>query len=234
MIGAQAIANVIEQIPENKLIFANKLYAEQFCREITEGAYYQTLGRLCKAGALCRIGKSTYYRPQKGKYGLIPLPQSEIISAFTAEGSGAVVGYAMYNELKLTTQIPKVVEVFSAKVEQKTKSIGNVSVQFCGMDYTPDVRSTLCMLEVLQNFESIQELSYYQFLRFCEEFTSQYNENAVQQVVVARAYKKRTLSFLKSVLEYYGTPNSLEKYLSALSEYKHPTMEAIYEAAQLS
>lgn len=234
MIGAQAIASVIDNIPENKLIFASRLYEEQLSHEVTESAYYQTLGRLCKSGLLCRIGKGTYYRPRKGKYGLIPLPQSEIVEAFTQGESGAVVGYAMYNELRLTTQIPKEVEVFSSKVEQHTKSIGNVSVRFCGLAYTPEVTNALCMLEVLQNFEKIQELNYRQFLHYCEEFSGQYNENAVQQVVAVRPYKKRTLSFMKSILEHYGISNGLRKYLSALSEYRHPTMEVIYEAAQLS
>lgn len=234
MIGAQAVADLIQRVPENKLIFASKVYEEQLCGQITEGAYYQTLGRLCKSGVLCRIGKGTYYRPQRGKYGLIPLPQSEIISAFTEEETGAVVGYAMYNELKLTTQVPKAVEVFSAKVEQQTKSIGNVSVRFCGLEYTPEVTNALRMLEVLQNFEEIQELNYYQFICFCKRFAARYSEEAVRQVVAVRQYKKRTLAFLKSVLEYYDVPNGMSKYLSTLSEYKYPSMEVIYEAAQLS
>lgn len=233
MTGTQAIVSLIERIPENKLIFANKLYEEQLCGQVTEGVYYQTLDRLCKSGVLCRIGRGTYYRPQKGKYGLIPLPESEIISAFTEKGTGAVVGYAMYNKLKLTTQVPKVVEVFSAKVEQQTKSIGNVLLRLCGLEYTPEVTSALCMLEVLQNFEEIQELNYYQFLCLCKRFAAQYSEAAVQQVVAVRQYKKKTLAFLKGLLEYYGVPNDISKNLSALSEYKHPSMEEIYEAAHL-
>ncbi len=232
MIGAQTIANLLQSIPENKLIFANKLYEEQLRGQVKEGAYYQTLGRLCKSGVLCRIGKGAYYRPRKGKYGSIPLPQSEIISAFTKNGAGTVVGYAMYNELKLTTQVSKSVEVLSAKVEQQTKSIGDVSLRYCGLEYTPEVINALSMLEVLQNFHAIQELNYGQFICFCEKFSLRYSEMAVQQVVVARPYKKRTLAFLKSILEYYNVPNGIGRYLSALSEYKYPSMEAIYEAAQ--
>lgn len=234
MISAQTITNLVQTMPENKLIFANKLYEERLHGQVTESAYYQTLGRLCKRGVLCRIGKGTYYRPRQGKYGLVPLPQSEIIAAFTENGTGAVVGYAMYHELKLTTQISKSVEVFSAKVEQQTKSIGNVSLRYCGLEYTPEVTNALSMLEVLQNFNEIQELNYQQFLHFCEKFSARYNETAVQQVISARQYKKRTLAFLKNILEFYGTSNGISKYLSPLSEYQYPSMEAIYEAAQLS
>lgn len=228
------IKSAIGSIPENKLIFASKLYEEQFSNQTAEGTYYQTLSRMCEAGTLCRVGKGVYYRPRKGKYGVLPLPQSEIISAFTGEGSGAVVGYAMYYEHKLTTQIPKSIEVLSSKVGQPTRSIGNVTLLFCGLSFTPEVISALYMLEVLQNYEKIQELDSWQFLRFCESFASQYSEEALQQVILARKYKKRTLSFLKNVLEYYGVPNHLAKYLSSMSEYNHPTMEAIYEAARVS
>lgn len=234
MTSAQAITQLIADIPENKLIFANSLYKERLHERTSESAYYQVLSRMCRAGTLCRIGKGTYYRPQKGKYGTVPLPQAEIILAFTAGETGVVVGYTMYNQLQLTTQVSKTVEIFSSKVEQKTKSIRNVSLRFYALNYSPKVKSSICMLEVLQNFESIQELNYPQFLRFCKAFAEQYNENAINQVLAVRQYKKQTLSFLKTILDYYGVPNNLSHYLSALSVYRHPTMEEIYETAQLS
>ena len=47
-------------------------------------------------------------------------------------------------------------------------------------------------------------------------------------------YQKKTISFLRNILNHYGVENNLNKYLSALSEYKHPTMEEIYETAYSS
>ena len=60
MTGAQIITQTMEQFPENELIFASKLYADQLCKAVSEETYYQTLGRMCKAGSLCRIAKGTY------------------------------------------------------------------------------------------------------------------------------------------------------------------------------
>ena len=65
MTGAQIITQTMEQFPENELIFASKLYADQLCKAVSEETYYQTLGRMCKAGSLCRIAKGTYYRPKQ-------------------------------------------------------------------------------------------------------------------------------------------------------------------------
>ena len=116
---------------KNELIFASKLYMQQLSSDVTESAYYKTLERLCKAGELCKIAKGTYYRPKASKYGVVPPSQKEIVSAFTEPDKGTVVGYSLYNNLKLTTQVSKTVEVFSSALEQQTKNIGNVLLQFC-------------------------------------------------------------------------------------------------------
>ena len=61
MTGAQIITQTMEQFPESELIFASKLYTEQLSEAVSEEAYYQTLGRMCKAGSLCRIAKGTCF-----------------------------------------------------------------------------------------------------------------------------------------------------------------------------
>ena len=232
MTGAQFITQTIEQIPENKLIFASKLYSEQFSQAVNEDAYYQTLGRMCKAGTLCRIAKGTYCRPKTSKYGIIPPSQKEIIAAFTEPNKGTVVGYSLYNNLKLTTQVAKTVEVFSSEMAQQTKNIGNVLLQFCDLPYTPEVKSMI--LDVLQTYSEIQDLNYHQFISFCETFVQEYDGKIFEQVIQKIRYQKKTISFLQNILNHYGVKNNLNKYLSTLSEYKHPTMEEIYEAAYSS
>lgn len=234
MTNAQIITRTMEQFPENELIFASKLYTEQLSEAVSKGTYYQTLSRMCKAGSLCRIAKGTYYRPKTSKYGIVPPSQKEIVAAFTEPDKGTVVGYSLYNSLKLTTQVAKTVEVLSSRMEQQTKTISNVFLQFCDLVYTPEVKRTLHVLEVLQNFGEIQDLNYRQFLSFCEQFAHEYDASALEQVIQKMRYQKKTISFLRNILNHYGVENNLNKYLSALSEYKHPTMEEIYEAAYAS
>lgn len=234
MSSAQFISQTIMQYPENQLIFASKLYEELLCEEVSESAYYKTLERLCKAGNLCKIGKGTYYRPKVSKYGVIPPSQSEIISAFTGFEQGTVVGYHLYNNLKLTTQVAKTIEVLSSAIEQKTKSISNVILRYCDLTYTEDVKNMIHMMEVLQNFYEIQDLNYSQFIRVCEHFSCVYRDDVFEKVYKEMRYQKKTISFLRNVLDYYHVPNQLNRYLSSLSIYKHPKMEDIYEAAQLS
>ena len=86
-------------------------------------------------------------------------------------------------------------------------------------------------LEVLQNFDSIQDISYSTFFKFTEELATSYEPETFDNVVNTRTYKKSTISFFREILDFHNIPNNLNKYLSALSEYKHPTMKELYVAA---
>ncbi len=231
---SQIICRVIEQIPEGELIFASRLYARKFRNRVTESAYYKTMERLHNAGSLCKLAKGIYYRPAVGKYGIIPPSQQEIISAFTEQERGTVVGYSLYNNLKLTTQVPKTITVLTSNLDQQTKSIRNVRLLFCDLTYTPQVRGTIHMMEVLQNFSQLQDLNFHQFIGFCEKFAAVYDGEVFEQVYRQLKYQKRTVAFLQNILNYYHVANDLDKHLSSLSKYKHPTMEEIYEASSLS
>ena len=233
MTNSQMIFSLIKLIPENELIFASKLYNEKLKNYVSEDSFYQTLGRLCKSGELSRIAKGTYYRPKTSKYGIVPPSEKEIISAFTESNSGTVIGYALYNSLKLTTQLPKKVEVLSSRMEQQTKNISNVLLQYCDLVYTPNIENMIHMLEVLQNFDRIQDLNTNYFIEYCKNFVSTYNDATFKIVNAQKKYQKRTISFLKNILDFYNVSNDLNRYLSTVSEYKHPTMEEIYETAQL-
>lgn len=234
MTAAQSIANAIADVPANELIFASEFYELKLKNDASEAAYYKTLGRMCKSGELCRISKGTYYRPKIGKFGIVPPSQKEIVSAFTDRENGTVVGYSLYNSLKLTTQLSKTIEVYSSQIDQQTKSISNVSLQFCDLKYTPAVSRMIHMLEILQNFEDIQELNYINFLHFAKEFSQTYSDSVFEEVIKQKRYQKKTISFLREILSGYGVANNLSKYLSQLSYYRHPTMEEINEAAYKS
>lgn len=197
MTSIQKIVQTLEQIPENELIFASKLYATQLSGEVTESTYYKSLERLCQSDELCKIAKGIYYRPKENKYGVVPPSLEEIMSAFTEPDKGVVVGYSLYNSLKLTTQFSKTVEVYSSQIEQRTKKIGNIHIRFCDLKFTSEVKSTFQILDILQNFNEIQDLNYRQFLTFCELFSAGYDEDIFELIYQHIRYSKRTILILE-------------------------------------
>ena len=223
---------IIKEYPENALIFASRVYQEKLSGEINEAAYYQMLSRMCKEGSITRIAKGIYCRPKVSKFGTIPPSENEIVRSFTQNEQGVVVGYSLYNALKLTTQVPKHVSVYSSLIEEQHRQIGNVVLHQCNMKFDPEVCSVVHILDVLQHYGEIQELEQAQFLKMCSEFSKQYNDRTTNYVLANMHYPKRTIAFLREVLEYHGKPHTLDRNLSFLSDYRIPRMEALYEAAR--
>lgn len=228
------IKNTLSNFKENELIFARKLYKTALYNQVNEAAFYKTLERMCKSGELVKIAKGTYHLPKVSKYGIVPPSEKEIISAFTKNGTGTIVGYSLYNALDLTTQVAKSIEVMSSTIENLTKTIRNVVVHQVQIDYTEDVKNMIHSLEVLQNYYNIQDINNLSFRKFTKKLADWYDEEIFKKVISVISYKKSTIAFLREILNFYNVKNNLNIYLSSLSEYKYPRMEEIYETTRVS
>lgn len=217
----------------NELIFANTLYKTQLYNYVNEAAFYKTLERMCKSGELVKIAKGTYHLPKVSKYGIVPPTDKEIITSFTKNNTGTVVGYSLYNALNLTTQVAKSIEVMSATIESFSKTIRNVIVHKVQIDYNENVKNIIHGLEVLQNYYNIQDINNLSFINFTKKLADLYEEEAFKKVISAINYKKSTIAFLREILNFYGVKNNLNMYLSSMSEYKYPKMEELYEITRV-
>ena len=218
----------------NELIFASKLYSEKLADQVSEPVFYKTLERMCKAGVLAKAAKGTYYIPKKGAFGMVPLSEKDIVSAFTSYDSGTVIGYSLYNKLGLTTQIAKQTEVLSCALDGQTKQIRNVLIHQAPLHFSEKTAEMVHVLEVLQNVTAIQDINYHALLSYSRSIAEQFDEAVFKEVISKRKYAKSTIAFLREILEHYGKKNQLNRYLSSMSTYKYPNMEELYEAAHLS
>ena len=227
------VKKILSNYNGNELIFASKLYKNDLYDQISEEAFYKTLERMCKLGELIKIAKGTYHLPKVSKYGVVPINDQEIVSTFTKNGTGTIIGYSLYNALNLTTQVAKNIEVMSSALENSTKTIRNVTVYQVQIDYTENVKNMIHGLEVLQNYYNIQDINNFSFIVFAEELANCYDEEIFKEVITRINYKKSTIAFLREILNFYGKENNLNAYLSSLSEYKYPKMEEIYETTRV-
>jgi hypothetical protein len=227
------IKKTLLNFKENELIFANTLYKTQLYNYVNEAAFYKTLERMCKSGELVKIAKGTYHLPKVSKYGIVPPTDKEIITSFTKNNTGTVIGYSLYNALNLTTQVAKSIEVMSATIESFSKTIRNVIVHKVQIDYNENVKNIIHGLEVLQNYYNIQDINNLSFINFTKKLADLYEEEAFKKVISAINYKKSTIAFLREILNFYGVKNNLNMYLSSMSEYKYPKMEELYEITRV-
>ena len=223
-----------QNVPENTLIMAGKLYREKFAEQMNEAAFMQAISRLAKSGEIERISKGIYCRPKKSRFGTILPSDQEIVDLFIRHNNGVIVGYGLYNSLGLTTQVSRRLNAYSSLVDEQLKQIGHVTVQKYDLEYTDEAKAVIRLMELLHHYREIQDINYSAFLRNTEALSRQYTQGAFEAVQKAIGYPKRTVAFLREALNYYQVPNNLNKYLSSLSNYRIPKMEELYEAAQQS
>lgn len=227
---SEIVRNELNKYHKNEIIFASKLYKEKlYNKNVTETSFYKILERMYKNKEIEKLSKGIYYFPRITKFGVVPISDEEIISIFTKNNEGMIVGYNLYNKLNLTTQISKKIIIYSSNVDNDIKNIRNIEIKNVNIKYSKEYIKIIEMLEVLQNFYKIEDLNYNAFYNYVKKFSTTYNEKFTDIVLENINYKKSTISFLKNILNYFEVENNLNQYLSSLSNYKHILMEEIYE-----
>lgn len=224
---ANYIETIIEQEPENKLLEASALYSQSFST-IPEMTYYKTLERMCKKGFLVHLTKGLYYRPKNTRFGTVPISEKDIVDHYIKDNQGIVVGYRLYNQKGVTTQISKRVEILSSAVPGKKKNIHNVCVMNISISLTPETIPIIETLEILQNYKSIEDINNTALAAYMKKFARQYSDQDTVYVLKNRKYKKSTIAFLESFLNHFQVKNSLNQFLSSLSSYNIPDMKEFY------
>ena len=141
------------------------------------------------------------------------------------------IGYQLYNELNLSTQISKKYLIYSNALSGFTKNIENINIKKVELSFTEEIKNQIAMMEILSNFETIQDLNLTAFRSYSEKFAKTFNEKCFEDVIKNISYKKSTIAFLREILNYFNKSNNLGRYLSSLSTYKYPKMEEIYESS---
>ena len=226
---ANYIETIIEHEPENKLLEASALYSQSFST-IPEMTYYKTLERMCKKGILVHLTKGLYYRPKNTRFGTVPISEKDIVDHYIQDDQGIVIGYRLFNQKGLTTQISKRVEVLSSAVLGKKKNIHNVYVMNISISLTPETIPIIETLEILQNYKSIEDINNTALAAYMKDFTRHYADEATVYVLKNRKYKKSTIAFLESFLNYFKVENTLNQFLSSLSSYAIPDIEEFYKS----
>lgn len=138
-----------------ELIFLKDLNDKSYPKSI----FYNTIYSLCAKGKLVRLDKGIYCRPEVTKYGLLGPSEKEIISYFTDNNKGVVIGYTLYNRLKLTTQVSNNIEIISNSIKIKKLKIKNIYIYKVDANFTNDMKKVFECLEVMKHCLRIQEIS---------------------------------------------------------------------------
>ena len=124
-------------------------------------AVVKSVSRLAKSGDIKRLGKGRFYRPKKGLFGELKPSDSELLKSVLYKGNqrrGYVTGIALYNQLGLTTQVPRVITV-ATEGGRQIKDFGTLRAKLVKSRAPvkePDVM-LLQYLDVLRDIKAISD-----------------------------------------------------------------------------
>lgn len=223
---AKEIRNVIYEMPVNKIFEASTLREIQLSH-IPEHTYYKTLERLMKYNEIMRLAKGVYYRSEINEQGVIPISEQAVVEHYTKKKTGFVIGEALYKEKNIISKENPEIKILSNQLKEEKKRVKNIEIEKIDFEINDKTIRAAQTLEILQNYQKLQNIDKHRFLLYMRAFAEQYSDESTTYVIENRKYKKSTIAFMRRILAWHGIDHSLDKYLSGLSEYKIPTIEEL-------
>ena len=121
----------------------------------------KSLSRLVTAGTIKRYRKGVYYKPKQTDFGELRPSDTELLNIYLFEDNKQVAyitGVRLYNQFRLTTQVPNVVRVASSSKQVRGK-VGNTMVRPAKSYVTVSKKNIplLQVLDVAKDFKNIPD-----------------------------------------------------------------------------
>lgn len=117
------LESILQQYGTNEPIFSSEISFQDYSRPWI----YKQLNKLCEEGKLIRYEKGIYYVPTETPFGKSLLnPRKVIERKYISQGEetiGYYSGIAFQNQLRLTTQMPNVIEIYTNKETTRVRDV---------------------------------------------------------------------------------------------------------------
>ena len=180
---AQVVQNSVSEIPAGQIFGYSQLpgYAT------SPTAVVKAVSRLVAEKKLARLGKGKFYIPKKGLFGNRKPSDGELIRSVLYKNGrlcGYVTGLALYNQLGLTTQVPRTITV-ACNGGRQEKDFGTIRVRtvICrAVIREPDVK-LLQYLDVLRDVKKIPDADINESLKIMQRYFSGLNDRELSRLI---------------------------------------------------
>ena len=153
---AQIIQNSIEAMPAGQIFGYQELpnYAK------SPSAVIKAIGRMVSEKKLERFSKGQFYVPKKGLFGLRKPSDGELIRSMLYKGGrlrGYVTGSSLYNQLGLTTQMPRTITV-ACNGGRQEKEFGTICIKTV-VTRIPIKEKDVKLLQYLDVLKDVKKIS---------------------------------------------------------------------------
>lgn len=186
------------------------------------------LNALVAAGVLRKLSKGRFYKPQMSEFGELPPDTYQMLKDLLEKDGkriGYVTGYAAFNDLGLTTQVPSVIQIGTRK-EKKKLIRDNYRVSFIKQEniITKDNIPLLRLLDCLRFFKIIPDAMPDETCKRLLYLFSQLDEAQIATVKrLVLKYNPATIALLGAILETLNPEEdtvALFKKLNPITTYK--------------
>ena len=115
--------SILQQYGTNEPILSSEITFQAYSRPWI----YKQLNQLCEEGRIVRYEKGIYYIPTQTPFGPSLLNPRKVIERKYISQGGDTVGYysgvALQNQLRLTTQMPNVIEIYTNNETTRVRDV---------------------------------------------------------------------------------------------------------------
>lgn len=219
------IIEYFESCPKGTVVAANELYEKHFSK-MSQAAFFKALERLSKDNILKRMAKGMYTLASDDD---LTNSGERMLNYFFGDNndSGMYIGEQLYAKYGIIEAAGSEIRLYSNVINGQSCRVGNIYVKKAGIELSYDNARVIEALEILEAYNDIKGIDKHRFARFAKQYAKGYNDEAAVYVIKNMRYKKRTIAFMKKILDMYKIPNSLQQFLSYASDYKVPPVQRI-------
>lgn len=203
-------------------------YGELPVYQVAPSAAVKAVSRLLKNGDIKRLSKGQFYKPKTGILGELKPSDSELLKTILYKGGelrGYITGTALYNQLGLTTQLPRTITV-AVEGGRQEKDFGTLRAKLVRSraPVKPAEVMLLQYLDVLKDINDIPDADTNETLARMADRFLKLDDKQVKRIesLVRNYYTPKVTALTGYLLEYTGKDDSrrLKKSLNPLTRFK--------------
>ena len=187
----------------------------------------KTMERLIKEGVIKRLSNGIFYKPRMTVFGELQPSEEELIKPYIFEKKkriAYITGTALYNQMGLTTQVPKTIKIASSRKRfSYSNDILNIKSTLSYVAVSDENYKFLEILDAIKDFNKIQDISMENGIQILKNILYKLNEKDLKTLVAySLFYPPKARAFLGALLEIIGSDvglDTLKKSLNPLSYY---------------
>ena len=178
---------------KNEILEVARLKEFQF-EDIPYKTLLRIMNRLEEEQIITGVSKGIYYVGEK------LLSEPKLISHFTDDGKGMIVGYALYNEIGLTDYQDDKIEIYTNAIAANKHNIGRISLNRVDLPFDGGIDDLVALLEIIEAGSSIKKRDKYMCDQVEKLLCQSYSDELFGYIIKAINYKYSTIIYLDKLL----------------------------------